>query len=64
MSWLSGGELVIGIAVLVAAVLVSMALGRRKVETPSAIGMALLPISVLLVFVIGFVLVMHGSGLL
>jgi hypothetical protein len=63
MSWLDGSALIAGIVVLALAFIVSLALRRRNVTEPSALGMALLPISVLLVFVIGIVLVLHGVGM-
>jgi hypothetical protein len=63
MSWLDGSALIAGIVVLGLAIVVSLALRRRNVKEPSAMGMALLPISVLLVFVIGIVLVLHGVGM-
>ena len=63
MSWLGGSELIAGVVILALAFMVSLALRRRNVTEPSALGIALLPISVLLVFVIGIVLILHGIGM-
>ena len=65
MDWLTGSELVGGCVVLGLALLLTWALRKRKMDKPpSALGLALVPISVLLVFVLGFVLIAHGIGLI
>jgi hypothetical protein len=65
MTWLGGSELTAGIAMLAVTTLLAFVLRRRgrKAETPSALFLALVPVSVLLMFVIGFMLIVHGIGL-
>ena len=65
MTWLGGSELTAGMAILVLATLLTLWLRRRgrSGTAPSALFLSLVPVSVLLFFVIGFMLIMHGVGL-
>lgn len=62
MTLMGGSELTAGLAVLVLATLVTAWLRRRgrTAEDPSALFLSIVPVSVLLLFVLGFMLIMHG----
>ena len=65
MIWFNGVEAILGVAVLAVVWVVLRLLQRR---TPaggaSALGMALVPVTVLLVMVGGVVLILNGVGLM
>ena len=66
MDWfINGMEAILGVAVL-AVVWVTLRLLNRRASAanPSALGMALLPVTVLLVMVGGVVLILNGVGLM
>jgi hypothetical protein len=66
MHWLlSGGEAVAGVAVVAATWILLRALqGSKMTRRPSALGMALLPVSLLVAVVVGIVLILDGVGAL
>jgi ABC-type transporter Mla maintaining outer membrane lipid asymmetry permease subunit MlaE len=62
---LGGSEAIVGIVVLVLVWLATRVLQKRNVgRQATALGMALGPVTILLGFVVGVVLVLHGTGLL
>lgn len=65
MSLLGGSEAIVGIVVLVLVWLATRVLQKRNVgRQATGLGMALGPVTILLGFVVGVVLVLHGTGLL
>jgi hypothetical protein len=67
MTVLGGSEVTAGVAILVVAMFIFLALrrrGRRIGEAdPSALFMSLVPVSVLFLFVVGVMLILHGFGI-
>jgi hypothetical protein len=62
---LGGSEAIVGIVVLVLVWLATRVLQKRNVgRQATGLGMALGPVTILLGFVVGVVLVLHGTGLL
>jgi len=65
VSLLGGSEAIVGIVVLVLVWLATRILQKRNVgKQASGLGMALGPVTILLAFVVGVVLILHGTRLL
>jgi hypothetical protein len=65
MSLIAGSEIIIGIVVIALVWVATRFLQARNAgKQASGLGMALGPVSILVAFVIGLVLVLTGSGLL
>jgi hypothetical protein len=65
MNVFAGSEIIIGIAIIALVWLMTRFLSARTAgKQASGLGMALVPVTVLLVFVIGVVMILNGSGLL
>ena len=64
MTLLGGSEMTAGVVVLGLAVLLTLFLRRRgrRVQEFSALFLALVPVSVLLMYVVGIMLILHGAG--
>ena len=65
MSLIGGGELTAGLVILVLAALLTLGLRRRglRLGYPSALFLALVPVSVLLFLILGVMLILHGLQL-
>lgn len=64
MTLLDGSELIVGIVVIALTFAAGIALRRRNIEAPSALGMALIPVTLLVAFVSGVVLILTGINFL
>ncbi len=62
MTLMGGGELTAGVVILALATLLTIWLRRRgrMGGEPSALFLSIVPVSILLLFVIGFMAIMHG----
>lgn len=64
MTWLNGVEFISGIALLFVGFTGIVVMHRRNVQAPSALGLALLPVSLLVMFIVGTMLVMRGVSVI
>lgn len=65
MGFMAGGEIIVGIFILALVWVTTRFLSARNSgKQASGLGMALGPVSILVVFVIGVVLILSGSGFL
>ncbi len=65
MSFIGGSGAIVGIVILVLVWLATRTMQKRNVgKQASGLGMALGPVTILLAFVVGVVLILNGAGLL
>jgi hypothetical protein len=65
MNLIAGSEVIIGVVVIALVWLTTRFLSARSAgKQASGLGMALVPVTILLVFVLGVVMILNGSGLL
>ena len=68
MTWLGGSEFTVGLVIVVLAALLTVALTRRGrrmgTQMPSNLFMAFVPVSMVVCYVVGVMLILHGTRLM